>query len=385
MSTNKPLKIAFLLDTSLDPNDGVQQYVLSLGQWFTSKGHEVSYLVGETKNRQINNVYSLSRNLTVTFNGNTTTVPLPTPRRKLKQFLNNHSFDVMHVQTPHSPFLTHKLIKLAPDTTTIIGTFHILPYGRLARLGNKLLGIWLRSSLNRVDKMLAVSSSAKDFCQSTFNINAEVLPNVVDYQRYNLAPPLSKFEDDKINVLFLGRLVKRKGCQQLIQAVALLDKNLQNKIRLVVCGRGPLQQQLKKQVREFGIDNIVNFEGYVTEEDKPSYYASADIAVFPSISGESFGIVLLEAMANGKAAVLGGNNPGYATVLAPKNELLFDPLDAKLLANKLEELIEDAQKRKELAEWGGQYCKNFDVNTVGQKLELIYSEQIAKKQTFVDN
>ena len=96
MANTKPLKIGFLLDTSLDPNDGVQQYVLALGEWLTKEGHDVSYIVGETKTRKINNLYSLAKNITVSFNGNKTTIPLPTSKKKIRKFLNIHDFDVIH-------------------------------------------------------------------------------------------------------------------------------------------------------------------------------------------------------------------------------------------------------------------------------------------------
>ena len=153
MAINKPLQVGFLLDTSLDPDDGVQQYILSLGAWMSRQGHNVSYLVGETKNRQAPNIYSLARNFTVTFNGNKTTVPLPASNNKIRTFLKDHKFDVIHVQSPHSPFFSQKIIKYAPKDTVIIGTFHILPYGKLASNGNHLLATALRNTKKKIDKM----------------------------------------------------------------------------------------------------------------------------------------------------------------------------------------------------------------------------------------
>ena len=385
MANTKPLKIGFLLDTSLDPNDGVQQYVLALGEWLTKEGHDVSYIVGETKTRKINNLYSLAKNITVSFNGNKTTIPLPTSKKKIRKFLNIHDFDVIHVQSPHSPFFSHKIIKLLPLKTAVIGTFHILPYGSIAKTGNKLLGYSLRRSIRRIDKMLAVSDSAKEFCKTSFRVDSTVLPNVIDYQRFADAAPLEKYNDKKLNILFLGRLVKRKGCQSLIEAVSLLDEEAKMKIRLIICGKGELYNKLRDLADRLNLSKITLFEGYVEESKKPSIYASADISVFPSISGESFGIVLLEAMASGKAAVLAGNNPGYTTVMNPNKNLLFNPNDPNELAKKLELFINNDQLRSETAKWGSEYTKNYDVNVVGHKLVDIYREEIAKKQTLQDN
>ena len=137
----KKLKIGIVLDTSLDPNDGVQQYVLAIGGWLTKQGHDVHYLVGQTEQRQLPNLHSLAKNIKVQFNGNRTTIPLPTSRKKLRAFLQQHKFDILHVQVPHSPFMAQRLISAASKDTAVIGTFHILPFGKIPRLANHVLGI----------------------------------------------------------------------------------------------------------------------------------------------------------------------------------------------------------------------------------------------------
>lgn len=377
----KPLKIGLVLDTSLDPNDGVQQYVVGVGEWLRSQGHDIHYLVGQTKHRDLPNVHSLARNITTQFNGNRTTIPLPTSRRKLRRFLAAEKFDVLHVQTPHSPFMSHKIILEAAATTAVIGTFHILPYGTVPALGNRALGIWLKPSLRRFDKIVSVSQAAADFAKQTFRIETEVLPNVIDYERFHTAQPLPAYDDEVLSVLFLGRLVIRKGCQLLLEAIALLASNGQlPRFRVLICGRGPLEAKLQQFVITHGLQDVVSFVGLVSEKDKPHYYASADIAVFPSSGGESFGIVLLEAMASGKAAVLAGNNPGYCSVMAPHPELLFDPHDARGLADMLATYLQDEALRHHAQNWGADYTKQFDVAVVGPQLLDIYRQALIKRQ-----
>ncbi len=95
-----------------------------------------------------------------------------------------------------------------------------------------------------------------------------------------------------------------------------------------------MESKIRSYVKSYNLQSIVTLTGFVSESEKPRYYASADISVFPSSGGESFGIVLLEAMASGKAAVLAGDNPGYRSVMSPRPDLLFDPLDADALAEK---------------------------------------------------
>lgn len=382
---NGKLKVALLLDASLDPNDGVQQYVLSVGQWLVHQGHQVHYLVGETSERKLPNIHSLSKNISVTFNGNRVSMPLWTTRRKVRQLLAAEHFDVIHVQTPHHPLMAQRVIAEASNTTAVIGTFHILPYGIVAKAGNRLLGIVLRPSLKRIDQMLAVSSSAAVFEKWSFHKDAVVLPNVFDYTRFMEATPFERYNDDTINILFLGRLVERKGCRYLLEAIAALDRATLPKFRVIVCGRGELLGELQEYTRKQGLEDIVEFTGFVTEEDKPRYYASADISVFPSTGGESFGIVLLEAMASGKAAVLAGDNPGYATVMEPRPELLFNPKGTAELAALLTEYLNNVTKREHVAAWGKPYTKAFDVEVVGPQLVQYYENIIAKRRSQQDN
>jgi phosphatidylinositol alpha-mannosyltransferase len=167
-------------------------------------------------------------------------------------------------------------------------------------------------------------------------------------------------------------LVPRKGCQVLLSAINHVIKNGTKNIKVTICGKGQLLESLKKFVNDNNLDNVVEFKGYISEDDKPKYYKSADLAVFPSSGGESFGIVLLEAMASGNTAVLAGDNPGYRSVLGPKPELLFDPHNDKLLAEKIEQFIQDSDYRKSIIAWQNDYVKSFDVNAVGSKLESMY-------------
>ncbi len=375
---NSKLKIGFVLDDGLDEPDGVQQYILALGGWLKSNGHEVRYLVGQTSRTDIAGVHSMSRNMHVRFNGNRLSMPLPTGSAKLRRFLQVENFDVLHIQVPYSPFMGHKLIMAADRRrTAIIGTFHIAPSNRLVSVGNRAMGLWLHRSLKRFDKMLSVSQAAADFAKDTFRVDSEISPNVIDYARFHDARPLKKYRDGRLVVLFLGRLVPRKGCMHLLQAVAGIVKDRElPPFRVLVCGTGPLESQLRRYIKHEGLEDVVELEGFVAEGEKPRYYASADISVFPSNGGESFGIVLLEAMASGKSAVLAGDNPGYRSVLVSRPELLADPRDTRALGVRLAQYLEDASLRQDIREWGADFTRAFDVDAVGGRLLEIYRETL---------
>jgi phosphatidyl-myo-inositol alpha-mannosyltransferase len=380
MATSRHLKIGFILDTSLDPNDGVQQYVLAVGSWLTSQGHEVHYLVGETKHRKLENIHSLTKNIAVTFNGNRTTIPLLPNPFSLRSFIKRENFDVLHVQTPHHPFLAQPLILFAGKRTAVVGTFHILPYDRLSILGTRMLALILKPSLRRLDALLSVSQAAATFVTATYGMQSRVLPNVIDYPRFEKARPFTKYDDDILTILFLGRLVPRKGCLTLLRAVRELaaDKSLPP-FRVVICGKGPLREKLEDFVQQSQLQDHVIFEGFIEEAEKPRYYASADISVFPSAGGESFGIVLLEAMASGRSAILAGDNPGYHSVLSERPELLFDPQSVDDLAKKLRKLMTNKDLRKANANWGKLYAANFDVPVIGKHILAIYTDALRNR------
>lgn len=371
------MKIAFVFDDSLDKNDGIQQYMFALHTWLESKGHEVHYLVGQTTRTDIPRVHSLSRNVTVRFNGNGMSIPLWGSKRRIRRVLAAENFDVLHVQVPYHPLMAGRIIRAAGPNTAVFGTFHIAPYSPFVTLATRVLGWWSRPSLRRFNKIVSVSPAAADLARRTFGVDTEVVPNVFDYPRFHTAQPMPELDDGKKNIVFLGRLVPRKGCQLLLEAVAALRSDEAfTQLRVIVCGGGPLEGALRNYVRQQNLEDIVVFAGRVSEADKPRYLASADIAVFPSSGGESFGIVLIEAMASGRAAVLGGDNPGYRSVLGKRPEQLFSTKDVQELTERLQQLLHNDAARRTAAQWGMHESAQYDVTKIGQKLVSMY-EQVA--------
>lgn len=373
MPKNKPqiLKIAFVLDDGLDSPDGVQQYVLTLGRAMSKAGHEVHYIVGQTKRSDISNVHSLAHNIHVRFNGNRLTIPLPVSKSSIRRCLKSIDADVIHVQMPHSPFFGAKVVSSAPKSTVVIGTFHIFPYSRLARVGTRLLGIWLRRNLKRFDKFYSVSTAARDFAEESFKIETSISPNVVDIQRYRPAVPVSHTGKQIVRIVYVGRLVERKGCALLLQAYSKarsIDPSIESE--LIVCGRGEQRELLEKYVADNNLKSCVRFEGFVTEEEKIQHMQNADIAIFPSYAGESFGIVLIEAMAAGSHVVLGGDNPGYRSVMHRQPEALLDVCNMEQFAEQLALFIKDPAVRQKLHTKQQELVKEFDSEKVcGQLLK----------------
>lgn len=375
------LKIGFVFDASLDKNEGVAQYVLILSRWLASEGHEVHYLVGETKRTDIPNLHSLSRNITVRFNHNRTPIPLPVRMKSIRRLVTREQFDVLHVQVPYSPALAAKVIRAASPRTAVVGTFHVAPHSRLVTTANRMLGVLVRSTLKRFDVMLATSEPARQFALQTFKIDSKVEGLPIELDKFVGAKPLTRYAKG-LNVGFLGRLVERKGCGLLLKAVAhaVAEGIWPHDARVIVCSDGPLRAELEKYTADHQLTDIVEFTGFISEADKPRYLASADVVVYPSTGGESFGVVLLEAFGAARGMVLAGNNPGYASVMAPRPEALFDPLDTTQFAVKLVNALIDPRARQAAHAWQQAYSKQFDVARVGARTLAIYQQALHKRR-----
>jgi phosphatidylinositol alpha-mannosyltransferase len=372
------MKIGLVLDDTLDTPDGVQQYVLNVGSWLSAQGHEVHYLVGATTRTDILNVHSLGKNIKVRFNGNRMSIPLPTSRRKLRMFLAAEKFDVLHVQVPYSPFLAGRLILAAPLVTAVIGTFHILPYSRLVTIANRVLGVLNRRSGKRFDRMLAVSAPAREFALAAYGYDAEVVPNPINLAQFRGVTS----DSPTTNIVFLGRLVSRKGVQYLLQAIVQMraKRLYDGDFQVYIGGKGELRGSLEQYAQANGLADIVHFMGFIDEDHKALFLAQADIVAYPSVAGESFGIVLLEGMAAARGVVLAGNNPGYASVMKPYAAQLFDPLDTTTLAEKLAWYLDRPVEREVAVSAQQAYVEHFDINIVGSRLLTIYTRALQSRR-----
>lgn len=375
------MKIGFVLDDRLDKPDGVQQYIKLLGGWLRNNGHEVHYLTGASASNTDLNQHNMSKTVNVSFNKNRMSIPLPASTKNIKEVLQKYQFDVLHVQMPYSPMMAAKIISHSAPQTAVVGTFHILPHGFVSSTSTKLLAAFLGNNKKRFNGVISVSTAAKKFAKTHFMMDSVVLPNVVDLKKFKTAKPFSKY-NDKLNIVFLGRFVERKGPKYLLEAyIHMICRNpeLASSTRLILCGDGPdrpkLQKKAKTAADSIGADIV--FTGFISEQDKPKYLSSAHIAVFPSTGGESFGIVLIEAMAAGAGVVLGGNNPGYGSVLGEESVSLINPKNVNSFADKLKLFLDDPTIHKQMHASQSELVMRFDVETVGPKIVKFYLNTIA--------
>ncbi len=375
------MTIGIVLDDTLDTTNGIQQYVVCVGEWIRQRGHEVHYIVGESCRSDIPNMHVASKNVGVRFNGNRLSMPLPVNRRKLRDLLAALQLDVLHVQTPYSPFLAGRLVRAAPPELAVVGTFHILPYGWLARFGSDVLAKMSAKTARRFDAMMATSVPAQVFAREHYGFASTVVANPFRYDVFSVSRRGKRAQHTKKHIVFLGRLVARKGALELLRAVAYLrEQSLsQTAFHVTIAGKGPGLSELKRFVAAQGLDTVVSFPGFVAETQKPALLNSGDIVVFPSVSGESFGISLLEGMAASRGVVLAGDNPGYASVVARRQQLI-NPRDTVVFAQTLARWLDDDSGRATMATIQRTHAAQFDIDVIGPKIEEIYAHALQKRR-----
>lgn len=338
------------------------------------------YVTSTTARTDLPHVHDVARNVSVRFNGNRLSTPLPARRRAVDDVLAL-DLDVLHVQMPYSPFLAGRVVSRAPRPTAVLVTFHILPLSRAAQVGTHALGAVQRAQMRRLDGVLAVSGAAEEFMHGAFGVHGEVVPNPVELAPFTAARRAALGVDvdaSRPRVVFLGRLVERKGAGALLDALGVLarEQTLPAGLEVVVAGTGPERDRLERVARGHGLQDVVTFPGFVAEGDKPALLASADVVALPSLGGESFGISVVEALASSRGVVLAGDNPGYRSVMDGLTDQLVDPRDPIAFARSLGTWLADADARRAASARQAAAAEKFDVAVVGEAVLGHYAQAI---------
>lgn len=373
------LKIGLVYDDTIDRDGGIPLYVTTLGGALRKRGHEVEYLVGCSRAQQIGGVRvrSLARNVSVRFNGNALSMPVWSRARDLDRALERGGYDVLHVQVPYSPLMAGRLVARADPRCAVIGTYHVASDRALPCLGAWLLRALKLPSASRFDEIVSVSVAAASFAARWSRMDAHrIVPNMLDLAAIPACQPGNE-GNNAIDVAFVGRLVPRKGARELIDAIALLDERRSRPTRVVIVGEGPHRERLQRRVRDLGLGDTVVFLGRVDDRTKFAVLSAARIACFPSRFGESFGIVILEALAAGAGVVLAGRNPGYGELLAPEG--LVDAEDSAAFAARLGELLDDAAARRALGARQRALLPRFDSEIVVEEILRVYRAALARR------
>ncbi len=318
-------------------------------------------------------VIRLGRNVLVPHHG--AWVNMTVGRRlgaKLRDAFQMFEPDIVHTHCPLVPTLPLLAIHNAPSSAAIVGTFHAAAE---RSPGYRVFRSALAKFAERIDTRIAVSKAARDLANKYFPARYELVPNGIDCKRFNpRIRPFERFKDGAFNVLFVGRMDKRKGLKYLFRAISIVAESTSKRIRLIVVGENSLRKFLlpgtNRRVE-------VHFAGIVSRDILPRYYVSGDVFCSPAVEKESFGIVLLEAMAAG-IPVVGTAIPGYLNLLEDRtNALVVPPRNPESLARVILELLEDDLLRLKLRQNGFEFARKYAWDLVTARLEKVYRETLS--------
>ncbi len=294
----------------------------------------------------------------------------------IDELFAREKFDVLHVHEPGIPMLGVQL--LGRSTAKNVATMHAsLPEGMISKSFEKLMTPFAKYIEPRLDAVTAVSEVAKNISLGYApDLDIEVIPNAIriaDFTHNIEQPKKTKTK----TILYVGRLERRKGAQYLIDAYAQL-RNQYEDVRLVIAGDGKHRSRLEARVAKYDIPDV-EFLGFISEQQKQKLMQTATLYCSPAIYGESFGIVLLEAMA-ANTVTIAGNNPGYRSVMTGRGRLsLVDPKDTESFCQRLELLLYDEPVRELWRQWAYDHVRQYDWNQVVKSYEKVYRRVLNQK------
>jgi phosphatidyl-myo-inositol alpha-mannosyltransferase len=348
---------------------GVNEHVGQLHANLKERGHDVR-IISSTHGLQKaseGDVIRLGRGFSVPTNGSIGTVTL-SPRYvgQVQELLAREQFDLLHFHEPLVPFLSPILLRQSNSVN--IATFHAFAGWSPAY---QLIGRAVRGSVERLHGRIAVSAAARHFIERYFPGDYKVIPNGVELSRYQEALPIETWRDGTPNILFVGRFESRKGLLTLLKAYRILRRSGRS-CRLLVIGTGPQEREVRRYIATRGLRGV-ELLGRVVDDDKARYFATADLYVSPATGQESFGIVLLEAMAAG-APIVCSDIHGYKGVVRRNEQaLLVPPRDATALAKAIARLLDDPPLRARFGASGRERALQFGWPNITAKVDDYYS------------
>lgn len=355
---------------------GVSDGVINLHKQLIIKGHTVKIITPRPRNYSDNpppDYILLGRSAKMNTPFDTMVdIGFEADGDEIQTILDNEKFDILHFHEPWVPVLSRQILSRSKSIN--VATFHAkLPESILSKSIINTVVPYTKSILNYIHMFTAVSDAAAEHLKTLTKEEIVTVPNGIDYQHYKSAT-LPKKNSQQKTILYLGRLEKRKGVEYLITAYKKLREHHDN-VRLVIAGNGVKRKNLERLVKQYKIPDVT-FTGFVPEEDKPNLMKQADLFCSPAPYGESFGIVLLEAMAVG-TPIVAGNNSGYSSVLTERGRLsLVTPSSTEDFYQRLELLLFDNDIRKLWVSWANQAIKQYDFEHVANMYEQVYKRAL---------
>jgi phosphatidylinositol alpha-mannosyltransferase len=368
----RPLRIGLFAPYDLARAGGVNTQLRAQARALRRLGHTVR-IYGPASAPLGEGEVALGGSVTMTIGGTESGLGLdPRSRSRVASVFETESFDIVHVHEPLVPLLPWFALRYA--RSRIVATFHV--HREQGHRWYPLARRWLQSLIRRVDVRIAVSEAARRTVAAHFPGDYEIVPNAIDVDAFRAPRPrpaqMTPTNERRFQVLCVGRLEPRKGVDHLIRAMAPTANSQPGcpQARLIVVGDGPDRAALTSLARATGAD--VDFAGRVDDEALPAYVQASDIVCAPATAGESFGVVLLEAMACEKP-IVASRIEGYEALVGPAGcGTLVPPGDAGALGAAIRSLLGDANLRRTFGARGLEAARAYDWAIVARRLDAIY-------------
>lgn len=362
------LNIGIVCPYGWDAPGGVQAHIADLRTYLVNQGHQVSVLAPTADEENLPSwVVSAGKPISIPYNGAVARVLFgPVAFARVKQWIAENNFDLLHLHEPAIPSVS--LLACWAAEGPMVGTFHVSAKKQKASFA--IVPI-LEPVIEKLSARIAVSEAARETLISHLETDAVVIPNGI-YARKMAGKVRSDWSGQTLG--FMGRFNEpRKGLKVLIDALPIISRFLPD-VKVLVAGPGDPEEflaQIDPQLR-----NRIEFLGKLSESEKADFMSSVGAYVAPNTGGESFGIILAEALAGG-AAVVAADIPAFAALLENgKYGKLFKSEDATDLAKIVIDLLRDQDARNEMARAGQEYAQNFDWDVVARDIFEVYEMAI---------
>ena len=373
------MKIALVSPYDFSHPGGVGRHITALFNNFILMGHEVKVIAPASKvvNGFGDRFIRIGRPFPIPASDSIIRIPISLHLAPaIKKVIAEEKFDVVHLHEPFMPMLCSATLRFSQ--TVNVGTFHAAQGKPGYGFGRPVTTWMLNLRARKLHGHIAVSKPAMDYVSKYVPDDYEIIPNGVDLHYFKPdVPMINEFCDDKLNIVFMGRLEFRKGINYLLKAFLEIKSQMPN-TRLIICGPGTrLRKRYETWVKDVRLHDVI-FTGMVSYEQQPSYYRTADIFCAPATSRESFGMILLEAMATGRP-IVATNIEGFASVVTDGEEgLLVPPMTVRPLADGLLTLLNDKQLRLQMGQKGLITAQKYAWEGIANRVLAYYSKTIEK-------
>lgn len=367
------MKIGFVSPYAWDVPGGVQAHIRDLALHYQKQGHEVSVLAPATDESLIDDdfVVVAGKPVAIPYNGAVARVLFgPLAASRVRQWIGNGEFDVLHLHEPAIPSLS--LLACSVAEGPMVGTFHAAaPRQKVAFA----IAPFLEPVIEKLRARIAVSEVARETLTIHLDTDAIVIPNGIQADFFSKAHANPDWKRP-LSIGFIGRFSEpRKGLDVLLKALPNVARIFPD-FRLLIAGPGEgieAMQSINPALR-----NHLQFLGRIDDQQKASFLKSLDVYVAPNTGGESFGIILAEAMAAG-VPIVASDIPAFKYLLDNGNYgVLFENENSTDLAAKIIGLLRSVEERKRLSDAGSIRAMRFDWSEVGAEIMNVYLHAISK-------